>query len=374
MILLQVLFWLGVGIVTYTFLGYPLLVGLLARCIHRPVQKAAITPQVTLLIPAYNESPVIAHKIENSLALDYPPERLEIVVVTDGSDDGTDDIVAGYAEQGVRLYHQSLRQGKMAAVNRVMPSVGGEIIVLSDANAMLAWGSLRALARNFADSSVGGVAGEKRVLGGGEGLYWRYESFLKRCDSALSSVMGAAGELFAIRHCLFEPPPLDTLLDDFVISLRLVERGWRVVYEPEAFVTENPSPRLMGEWQRRARNAAGGFQAIRRLPGLLNPAKGWVAWQYFSHRVLRWAVAPFLLPIAYGMNLFLLALPFYRLVLLAQTVFYVVALLGYALARKGMQRGPLYAVFYFCFTNAAALAGFGRYITGTQPVTWAKAR
>jgi cellulose synthase/poly-beta-1,6-N-acetylglucosamine synthase-like glycosyltransferase len=186
--------------------------------------------------------------------------------------------------------------------------------------------------------------------------------------------MGAAGELFAIRHCLFEPPPLDTLLDDFVISLRLVERGWRVVYEPEAFVTEDPSPRLMGEWQRRARNAAGGFQAIRRLPGLLNPAKGWVAWQYFSHRVLRWAVAPFLLPIAYGMNLFLLALPFYRLVLLAQTIFYVVALLGYALARKGMQRGPLYAVFYFCFTNAAALAGFGRYITGTQPVTWAKAR
>ena len=239
---------------------------------------------------------------------------------------------------------------------------------------MLGQQALRALTRNFADPAVGGVAGEKRVMGGGEGLYWRYESFLKRCDSTVSSVMGAAGELFAMRRSLFEPPSPDTLLDDFVISLQLVEKGWRVVYEPEAFVTEKPSPRLMGEWQRRARNAAGGFQAIMRLPGLLNPKKGWVTWQYFSHRVLRWAVTPFLLPTIYGLNLFLLAVPFYRLVLLAQTVFYVVALLGYTLARKGIQRGPFYTVFYFCFTNAAALAGFGRYITGTQSVTWVKAR
>lgn len=371
---LQVLFWLAAGTILYTFLGYPLLIGLLTRCVHRPIQKAAIRPEVTLLIPAYNEAPVIARKIENSLALDYPPERLEIVVVTDGSDDGTVNIVGGYAERGVRQYHQPQRQGKMAAVNRVMPFVSGEIVVFSDANAMIERGTLRALVRNFADPAVGGVAGEKRVLGGGEGLYWRYESLLKSCDSALSSVMGAAGELFAIRRHLFEPPPLDTLLDDFVISLRLVEAGWRVVYEPEAFVTEKPSPRLAGEWQRRARNAAGGFQAMCRLPGLLDPAKGWVAWQYFSHRVLRWAATPFLLPVAYGLNLFLLRLPFYRLVFLAQTTFYVAALLGYALTRRGVRRGPLHTVFYFCFTNAAALAGFWRYVTGTQPVTWAKAR
>jgi len=372
--LLQVLFWLAVGIVMYTFLGYPLLVGLLARCAHRPIRKAAITPGVTLLIPAYNEAPVIARKIENSLALDYPPERLEIIVVTDGSDDGTVDIVASYSEQGVRLYHQSQRQGKMVAINRVMPLAGGEIIVFSDANAMIERGALRALVRNFADPSVGGVAGEKRVLGGGEGLYWRYESFLKRCDSALSSVMGAAGELFAVRHCLFEPPPPNALIDDFVISLRLVETGWRVIYEPEAVVTEEPSPTSAGEWRRRSRIAAGGFQSIRWLSSMLNPVRGRVAWQYFSHRVLRWAVTPFLLPAIYGLNLLLLGLPFYRLVLLAQTAFYTAALLGYALTRRGMQRGPLHAVFYFCFTNAAALAGFWRYVTGTQPVTWAKAR
>jgi biofilm PGA synthesis N-glycosyltransferase PgaC len=372
--LLQVLFWLIVGVIFYTFLGYPLLIGLLAHCAPRPARKAAITPKVTLLIPAYNEAPVIARKIEDSLALDYPPEQLEVIVVTDGSDDGTVDIVAGYASQGVRLYHHPHRQGKMAAINRVMPLVDGEIVVFSDANAMIERGALRALVRNFADSSVGGAAGEKRVLDGGESLYWRYESFLKRCDSALSSVMGAAGELFAIRRCLFEPPPSTALIDDFVISLRLVEAGWRVVYEPEAVATEEASPTLAGEWRRRSRIAAGGFQSIRWLPSLLNPARGRVAWQYFSHRVLRWAATPFLLPAAYGLNLLLLGLPLYRLVFLAQTAFYAAALLGYVLTRRNIGWRPFRAVFYFCFANAAALAGFWRYITGTQPVTWAKAR
>jgi biofilm PGA synthesis N-glycosyltransferase PgaC len=372
--LLQVLFWLMVGTVLYTFLGYPLLVGLIARLAPRPIQRAAITPKVTLMVPAYNEAGVIARKIENSLALDYPRDQLEVVVVTDGSDDATPDIVTGYAERGVKLHHQSQRQGKMAAISRVLPLLGGEVVVFSDANAMLQSGGLRALVRNFADPSVGGVAGEKQVLGGGEGFYWHYESFLKRCDSALSSAMGAAGELFAIRRSLFEAPPPDTLLDDFVISLRLVEAGWRVVYEPDAVVTEKPSPTLLGEWERRTRNAAGGFQAMRRLSSLLNPARGTVAWQYFSHRVLRWAVTPFLLPVIFALNMVLLVLPIYRPVFLVQVAFYVAALVGYALARGGKQDGPLYVIFYFCFTNAAILAGFRRYVTRTQPVTWAKAR
>ena len=374
--LLQLLFWLAMGLIFYTFLGYPLLIGLLARCLHRPVQHSAITPQATLLIPAYNEASVIARKIENSLALDYPPGRLEVVVITDGSDDGTVDIVAAYAGQGVRLIHQPQRQGKAAAINRVMPLVSSQVVVFTDANAVVERTALRALVRNFADPAIGGVAGEKQVLGAGEGLYWRYESYLKRCDSALSSVLGAAGELFAIRRCLFEPLPADTLLDDFVISLRLVEAGWRVVYEPEAIAREKASPTLAAEWKRRTRIAAGGFQAIRRLPGMLRPTPGrlWLTWQYVSHRVLRWAVTPFLLPAVYGLNLLLLESPFYRLLCLAQTAFYVAALLGYALARSGRRCGPLRALFYFCFSNAAALAGFWRYLTGTQSVTWAKAR
>jgi biofilm PGA synthesis N-glycosyltransferase PgaC len=371
---LQILFWLAVGLILYTFLGYPLLIGWLARWAGHPVQRADIAPKVTLIIPAYNEALVIADKIENSLTLDYPQDRLEIVVVTDGSDDETPDIVASYVERGVRLHHQPQRQGKIAAVNRVMPLISGEIVVFTDANAMLEREALRALVRNFADPQVGGVAGEKHVRAGGEGLYWRYESYLKRCDSAVSSVMGAAGELFALRRELFQPPETDSLIEDFVMSLRVVEAGWRVVYEPEAVAREEGTTTLFGEWRRRTRIAAGGFQSIRRLPGMLHLKRGRVAWQYVSHRVMRWVITPFLLPVVYLLNLALMAVPFYRWIGLGQTAFYAVALLGYVLNRRGGWRGPWHAVFYFCFTNLAALVGFWRYATGSQPVTWAKAR
>jgi cellulose synthase/poly-beta-1,6-N-acetylglucosamine synthase-like glycosyltransferase len=197
---------------------------------------------------------------------------------------------------------------------------------------------------------------------------------MKRCDSRLSSVMGAAGELFAVRRSLYQPPPPDTLLDDFVISLRLVERGWRFVYEPRAVAVEEPSPGLHGDWQRRTRNAAGGFQAMARLTGLLKPARGRVAWQYVSHRVLRWAVTPFLLPLLFVLNTALVARPTYRLLLAGQTLFYAIALLGYALQRLGIRFRLAHALFYFVFTNAAAIVGFWRFATGSQPVTWVKAR
>ncbi len=376
----QGLFWCAVALVVYTFWGYPLLIGLLAWRVRRlrppgriPMAEPDL-PSVAVLIPAYNEEAVIAAKIENSLALTYPPDRLEVVVVTDGSDDKTPEIVARYADRGVRLYHQPERRGKMAAINRIMPLLAADIVVMTDANAMVAPGALRAIVRHFADPTVAGVAGEKRVLGGGEGLYWRYESFLKRCDSAVSSVMGAAGELFAIRRARFEPPPANALIDDFVISLRLVEQGYRVVYEPAAVATEPPSPSLLGDWRRRVRIAAGGIQSICWLPGLLNPRRGRIAWQYISHRVLRWLVTPFLLPLIYGMSLMLCRQPFYRLAFWGQTGFYLAALVGYVWARRGTPPRLLYAIFYFCFTNLAALAGFWRYVTGRQPVAWEKAR
>jgi poly-beta-1,6-N-acetyl-D-glucosamine synthase len=371
---LQVIFWLAVGVILYTFLVYPFLLGLLANRFKCPVRQAPITPRVTLLIPAYNEALVIARKLENALALDYPADRLEIVVVTDGSDDGTDSIVAALTARGVRLYHNPRRQGKAAAINRVMPMIDSEVVVFSDANAMLERETMQKLVRNFADLEVGGVAGEKRVLDGGEGLYWRYESYLKGCESAISSVMGAAGELFAIRRELFKPPEPDSLLEDFMISLRLVEAGWRVVYEPEAIATEDISHSLAGEWERRARITAGGFQSISRLTGLLSPARGRVAWQYLSHRVLRWAATPFLVPVVCALNIVLLDLPFYRYILLGQTGFYLLALLGFFLARRGLRHGLPYIAFYFCFTQLAAWAGFGRYIRGSQPVNWSKAR
>lgn len=373
-ILLQIAFWVAVSIILYTFVGYPVLVGLLSRWRRNPIDRQPITPHVSLVIPAYNEEDVIARKLENSLELDYPPNRLEVVVVTDGSDDGTVDIVAGYADKGVQLHHRPLREGKAAAINRVVPLVSGEVLVFSDANTMLDQGSMKALVRSFADPEVGAVSGEKQVQGGGEGLYWRYESFLKSCDSALSSVMGAAGEFFAVRRDLFRPTEEDALIEDFVLSLRLVEDGWRVAYESQAVAREQSSPTLGGDWRRRTRIAAGGFQAIARLRGLLHPKHGWVAWQYLSHRVMRWAATPFLLPFAYITNGMLVGNLFYRALFVGQSLFYVAALVGYLLSLFNKRSGPLHAVFYFCFGNAAALAGFWRYITGRQPIAWAKAR
>ena len=365
------LFWLSVGIIIYTFLGYPLLITLLARIRKRPRRQAPITPSATLFISAYNEEAIIASKIENGLALDYPPERLKIVVMADGSDDNTAAIARRYPQ--VCVYHQPARGGKIAAINRGMPFVDSEIVVFSDANTMLDPGTLRAIARNFADPNVACVAGEKQVLGGGEGLYWRYESHLKRCDSEVSSVIGAAGELLAIRRDLFTPSEADSVVEDFIMSVRFVEAGWRVVYEPEAIAREAPSPSLAADWQRRTRIAAGGFQSIPRLPGMLNPARGLMAWQYVSHKVLRW-ITPFLLPMTFLLNLGLWDRPFYRLLLVGQVVFYALALLGYILARRGKQSGIIYTIFFFCFTNLATIAGFWRYITNQQPVTWQKVR
>lgn len=368
------LFWLSAGTLLYTFFGYPALIAWLARRRPRPVQQAPITPTVTMLIPAYNEAAVIAAKIENSLSLDYPADRRRVVIVADGSTDETAAIARRYVDQGVQVHFQPERRGKIAAVNRVMPLLTDEIVVMSDANAMLDAGTLRAITRNFADPDVTAVAGEKRVLSGGEGLYWRYESFLKRCDSAVSSVMGAAGELFAIRRTHYLPPEADAIIEDFLLSMRLVARGERVVYEPDAIAREEANSSLHADWQRRTRIAAGGFQSIARLPMLLHPRAGMIGWQYVSHRVLRWAVTPLLLPLLFVLNWTLWKRPFYRLLAIGQSLFYGLALWGYRRADRGHTNGLPYTIFYFCFTNLAALAGLRRYLAGKQPVTWEKVR
>lgn len=367
-------FWTAVAVILYTFFGFPLLLAGLARLFARPVQKAAVQPRMTLLIPAYNEAAVIAQKIDNSLAQSYPADKFEVVIVADGSTDETVAIAQQYANRGVVTHFEPERRGKATAVNRIMPRLSSDIVVFSDANTMLDANTLAAIAPNFADPDVAAVAGEKQVLDGGEGLYWRYESALKRLDSQLGSVMGAAGELFAVRRQLFAPPEPDSIIEDFVMSMRLVADGWRVVYEPTAVAREAPSSGLNADWQRRTRIAAGGFQSIRRLTPLLDPRRGWVWWQYVSHRVLRWAVTPFLLPLVFGLNLLLLKRPFYQLTAGAQVLFYGAGLVGYFQARNGRSRGLLHTIFFFCLTNLAAIVGFWRYVTHSQPVTWQKVR
>jgi biofilm PGA synthesis N-glycosyltransferase PgaC len=376
--LLAVVFWASALGICWSYLGYPLLMLGLARWRPRPHHTADDTPGVSFIIPAYNEEACIARKLENTLALEYPPACREILVVADGSGDRTAEIARGFAGRGVALLYQPERRGKPAAMQWAAAQAGGEILVFSDANAMLEPGGLRLLVRHFADPQVACAGGEKQVSGGsvqgrGESFYWRYEARVKRAESLASSAMGLVGELFAIRRALYRPVGEDVLVDDFLITMRQVLEGRRVVYEPRAVAREEASPSLAAEYQRRARIAAGGFQALGRLWGLLSPRRGLVAFQFFSHKVLRWCT-PLLMALALAAAAALARAPLYRFFFWAQVVFYLAALAGWAAVRLGRSPRLLQAVFYFCFSNAAILAGLVRYLRGTQSVLWVKVR
>lgn len=376
---LQGLFWLAALAVTWTYLGYPLFIRWLARRRPHPHQQALIQPTITFIVPALNEEAVMAEKLGNLLTLDYPPALREIIVIADGSTDRTVEMVQAYTSQGIKLLFQPERRGKIAAMNRAVPEAQGEILIFSDANTFMEPGSIQALVRNFADPRVACVSGEKRirpaaqVQAEGESAYWRYESALKRADSQVSTAIGALGEFFAIRRTLYRPLEEDSIIEDFVLSMRLVMEGWRVVYEPAAITWEEASPALRGEWTRRVRMAAGGFQAMRRLRGLLSSRYGLVAFQYFSHKVLRW-LAPLFMLLALGTAVALTPWPFYRLCFWGQIGFYALAGLGGLLEIVGARSQWLRIPFYFCFTNATALGGLVRYLSRKQTVLWTRAR
>lgn len=378
-LLLIIPLWLSALAVVWTYAGYPLFILLLARWRPHPHHRADIQPSVSLIIPTYNEEAIIAEKLENVLGLDYPQEKREILVVADGSTDQTVEIVERYASRGVQLLFQPQRQGKTAAMNRAVPHTCGEILVFSDANAMLEQTSLQMLVRNFADPQVACVSGEKRVRADsqvqarGESAYWRFEARLKEAESQVSTAIGAVGEFFAIHRKYYRAMEEDNLIEDFVLSMRLVIDGWRVVYEPGAVAWEEASPSLRSEWERRSRMAAGGFQAIGRLRRLLSPRYGLVAFQYFSHKVLRWT-APFTMLLAWVSNALLYNLDFYRVLFWGQTSFYLLALVGGVTLLLGWKVRLLQLAFYFCFANSTALGGFVRYVTGTQSVIWKKVR
>ena len=379
----EFVFWLAGAVIVYAYAGYPLLVTILAHVRPRTARAGNHQPSVSLIVPAYNEAAYIAAKLENSLALDYPRDRLEIVVISSGSDDGTEAVAREYASAGVRTIVQPARAGKEAAMQEAARHARGEILVFTDANAMLNQHAIRLMVRWFADAEVGCVAGEKRVAAGsgessgaGEGAYWQYESVLKRFDSTVGSAMGAAGELCAIRAELMVARERDNIIEDFVLSMRVVEAGYRIVHEPEAIATEEASARFEDVFERRARIAAGGFQSIWRLRSLLDPRRGIVWWQYVSHRVLRWALAPFLLPMLVIINWSLVAArPIYPAMLLAQVMFYGAAVTGWWLRCTALGRLRIVAFpFFFSAANAAVLIGCARFVTGRQSVLWKRTR
>ncbi|MEM6641608.1 MAG: glycosyltransferase family 2 protein [Bacteroidota bacterium] len=377
-------FWTMIFIVFYTFIGYGILLYLLVKIrgssISRKVYEEHSLPHLTHLIAAYNEEDFIEEKISNSLALDYPSEKYDLWVVTDGSTDLTPEIVKKYPR--VRLFHKDERMGKIHAVNRVMQDVTTPIVVYSDANTTLNPAALKNMVRHYNDSEVGCVAGEKRVRQSGkdsstasEGFYWKYESFLKKYDYQLYSVVGAAGELFSIRTQLFEEVDKETLIEDFYLSLKIASKGFKTAYEPEAYAEENSSESIREESKRKVRIAAGGFQAMWKLRRLLNIFKyGWLSFQYISHRVLRWAVTPFLLPIILLLNYWLaIDSLFYRFIFIVQTLFYIAAVAGFLLQRIEIKVKALFIPFYFTFMNVSVYRGLIRYLKGSQSVLWERA-
>jgi cellulose synthase/poly-beta-1,6-N-acetylglucosamine synthase-like glycosyltransferase len=346
-------------------------------------EKGSFTPPLTLMIAAYNEEDIMEEKIKNTLALQYPADKLNIIIVTDGSNDATPAIVARYPQ--IKLMHKPERNGKIAAMHRAMQEVNTDIAVFTDANTFLNEDAMLYIARHYKDERVGAVSGEKKVHAddvadatAGEGIYWKYESTLKRWDAELYSVVGAAGELFSIRTNLYQPVPPETILDDFMISLLVAKKGYRIAYEPLACATEHGSESIAEELKRKVRIAAGGIQSILWLKGLMNPFSNFVlAFEYVSHRVLRWTVTPFLLILAFILNAVIAIQTgevFYTGLFICQCLFYTMALLGWMMEKRQLKIKILFIPYYFCMMNYAVIAGIRRYMRKGQSAAWEKAK
>jgi len=400
--ILRIIFWLSASLIIYTLLGYPILLTLLVKIKNflkslrpehalpggstppqGPTSSAGMThwPKVSLVIPAYNEARVIRQKIENALELDYPQDRLEIVVVSDGSRDETNAMLQAYTAQEIRSVIRRERRGKTSTINEIVRELTGDIVVFSDASALLPPSALKHLIAPFLrDKQVGCVSGtyklafrDSSIRGMGERLYWAYETYLKRKESELASTIGAHGALYAIRRELFSPLPENVINDDFVLPMRILAQGYRVVYERRALALEVSRPQGLSEFHRRTRIVAGNFQQIWLLRGLLNPLRGAVFLEFLSHKVLR-TLCPWLLLTLFLANICLTA-PFYRMIFWGQLSLYLLALLGMILQLLGLlpgRRRVLSASFYFLFGNLSGLIGFFKFLLHRQSVMWTR--
>lgn len=387
--MLQIIFWILAACLLYSYAGYAIVAGFISfiRNIFMKEEEINLTtnlPKVTIVIPAFNEAEFIEKKISNTFALDYPKHLIQIICITDGSNDGTPEIVSEFNE--VDLLHSSERKGKMAAINRAMLHVKNPIVVFSDANTLLNTIAIREIVKHYSNKKIGGVAGEKKIIaninnnivGEGEGLYWKYESAMKQLDSDLYTVVAAAGELFSLRTVLFKPLPNDTLIDDLVMAVTTCKQGYTIAYEKNAYAIETPSINLKEERKRKIRIAAGAAQAVVRL-GIIPSSKDWMLnFQYFSRRIIRWLISPIALPTIFILNLFILINNadsiLYKALLIAQCIFYLMASLGWFLYRLHKKNIFFFAPFYFVFMNVCMFTGFVNYLLGLQTVNWQKAK
>jgi len=391
-------FWISGFMIIYTYVVYPgILYALLRKrsgnrsavCNQQPTGEGITDvspgdlsaaeeelPEVTILVSAYNEEVVIKERIENILELDYPEGKLEAIIVSDGSDDGTNDIVKRFEDKRIRLVSFEERAGKVNALNAVIPLSKGEMIVLSDANTSFRKDVLKRLAARFGNEETGCVCGCLNIrddsgVGKLEGVYWRCEQFLKEVEGSRGSLLGANGGVYAIRKGLFKKIPDNTIVDDFVIPMKILESGKKVYYEPKAVAYEEAGKEIAAEFERRVRIGAGDFQALTLTWRMLNPFKGFSAVAYMSHKVIRWLV-PFFAIIVYITNILLEDIPLYKALFMAQIVFYLLAISGMLLASLHSKLWLVSLPYYFVSMNLGLFCGFLKCCFGAQAVTWKK--
>ena len=388
MIVWLFIFLLSCFIIFYNYIGYALLIlpinyFKIQKIPGHHIAEKSFFPTISFIVPAFNEEDCIKEKIINSLGQLYPSDKIEFIFITDGSSDNTPAIISQFP--AIKLLHNPERRGKSAALNRAVAFAKNEILIFSDTNTTLNAEATHKIVQHYITSNVGGVAGEKKVRSKtnsspleGEGIYWRYESFLKKTDSDFYSVVGAAGELFSVRKELFEKVPDNIILDDFYISLKIAEKGYRIIYEPNAVATELPSFSLGDELKRKIRIAAGGFQAIWLLRSLL---KWWkhpkLSYLFISHRLLRWAATPFCLIFLIVSNIFLVlgsANILFTSLLILQSVFYLMAIAGSIVSKHNKNIKIIKFAHYFAFMNFAVILGFLGISVGQQSSSWEKVK
>ncbi|MEQ8852347.1 glycosyltransferase family 2 protein [Gimesia sp.] len=379
------LFWGSVALIAYAYVGYPLLIWLLSRRHSRRAEEFTSNqgettttgelPFVSIIIAAYREENVILDRLNNLAQLDYPADKLEVLIGCDGNEDLTGELVTMYDDDRVRLLQFEERRGKSSVLNDCVPAARGEILVFSDANTHMDPQCLKQLVRHFDDETIGGVCGQL-ILEDSEtgknvdGLYWKYENFLKQCETNLGAVLGVNGALYALRKSIYMPIPPETIIDDFLIGMRVHLMGQRLIYDGSAFATEESATSVQAEFKRRVRIGTGGFQSLRHLKGLLSPRYGYIAFAFWSHKLLRW-FCPVFMTVALLANLCLLNQTLYQVTLLGQGLFYLSAFVGMKLANRGGVLRKLCRVpGMFVQMNLALGIGLFRWLFTRQTGTW----
>jgi biofilm PGA synthesis N-glycosyltransferase PgaC len=387
------IFILSVLLLAYIYVGYPLLILLLAKSFRRPIKKKDVTPSVTIAIPTFNEEAVITEKIENTLHLDYPQDRLQILVCDDASEDRTVEIVKSYAWAGIELSQGTDRSGKVGGLNRALQLATGEIFVIADADILSNPDALRELAANFADETVGCALAQTRMrfseeaVGESGGLYWRYEARIRQSESDIHSTVAATGHFMALRRKLIQPIPMHVILDDFYLAMMTIRQGYRVISEPKAVVWERPTQSMGDEVTRRSRLTAGRFQIISMSRDYLPYLPPLLQFEVISHKFLRLTIPHLMIAALLSNFLFVLISPITNLpffltyamsgVLILQGLFYGLALAGKALFGRFSQRSKLIKIlmlpYFLCATNFAGIAGLADFISGKRSVLWQQA-